>query len=207
MKPTVTPPVQPSVALVDPYESFLSRLSRKSLTSVEAHVEACSGNAEIGFGRQWKRVASTLAKLAGHAIEASGQHVLRFYIADGKYRQQMFTLDDPRKGSIYLYTPDVLDAAVARGILLAAPEGEKAHAVVGQEHITIEIERVTSESKDLPEFVKPMLGWGRRALKITLGAVGEDDRLQAVLRLCDLAAEGWSKSAAEPAVRMGSVPT
>jgi hypothetical protein len=190
MKPTAVP----TSPIIDPWDNFLSRLSRKSLASVEAHLEACEGNADIGYGRQWKRIAAMLGKLAGHAIEASGQHVLRFYIADGKYRQQVFTLEDGRKGAIHLFLPDVLEQAVARQLLNPPAEGERAYTVPGLPTVLIEIDRVTSESKDVPEFVKPMLGWGRRALKITLAAVGEDDRLQAVGRLCDLAAEGWPKT-------------
>jgi hypothetical protein len=185
--------------LVDPYEAFLSKLSRKSLASVEAHVEASAAQAELGYGRQWKRLAAMLAKLAGHAIEASGQHVLRFYIADGKYKQQVFTLDDPRKGKIQVYLPDVLELAVERRLLEAPGEGEHGYAVVGEPGLRLEIERVTSESKEVPEFVKAMLGWGRRALRVTIAAVGDDARAQAVGRLAELAAEGWPKAEAASA--------
>jgi hypothetical protein len=197
MKPAATP-VKPASPLVDPWDAFVARLSRKSLASVEAHVEACEGNADIGYGRQWKRLASMLGKLAGHAIEASGQHVLRFYIADGKYRQQVFTLEDARKGTIQLFLPDIIDLAIARHLLAAPKEGDRAYSVPGQPDVIVDIDRITSESKDVPEFVRPMLGWGRRALKITLQAQGEDDRLQAVGRLCDLAAEAWPKASELP---------
>ncbi|HVX85247.1 MAG TPA: hypothetical protein VH253_10720 [Phycisphaerae bacterium] len=192
MKPMTEPQSTPRV-LVDPFDAFLARLSRKSLASVQAHLEATEGHEELGHGRQWKRLAAMLAKLAGHAIEASGQHVLRFYIADGKYRQQVFTLEDMRKGMIHVFLPDVLDAAVARKILIAPHEEDHTFALGAAPGTRIEVERISSESKEVPEFCKPMLGWGRRALRMSISATGDDTVQQVIWELGQLAAEGWPK--------------
>ncbi|HVS71121.1 MAG TPA: hypothetical protein VHQ47_07700 [Phycisphaerae bacterium] len=194
MKPMTQTQSAPRV-LVDPFDAFLARLSRKSLASVQAHLEAAEGHDELGHGRQWKRLAAMLAKLAGHAIEASGQHVLRFYIADGKYRQQVFTLEDMRKGAIQVYLPDILDAALARKILIAPHEEDHTYAIGAAPTVRVEVERISSESKEVPEFCKPMLGWGRRALRIAVPATGDDILQQVIWELGQLAAEAWPKAA------------
>src|SRR4051794_33622799 len=99
------------------YEAFRGRLGQKALAAVEKHAELCEGNADLAFGKCWKRLAGGLGKLAPHAIETAGHQALKFHIPDGKYRQQVFALEDHCDGWVRVYLPDVTAAAVERKIL------------------------------------------------------------------------------------------
>jgi len=60
-----------------------------------------------------------------------GQQVVKFHIADGKYKQQVFALEDTRQGTIAVYLPDVLKTALERKILAAGAAG----SVCGQQRL------------------------------------------------------------------------
>jgi hypothetical protein len=44
-----------------------------------------------------------------------------------------------------------------------------------------------------------MLGWGRRALKTSLGVNATEKEIRVVERLCELAAEAWANQPEPPA--------
>src|SRR4051794_4872155 len=102
------------------FEAFRAKLGQKALAAVEKHAEMCEANGDLGYGRIWKRLAGGLGKLAPHAIETAGHQALKFHIPDGKYRQQVFALEDACDGWVRVYLPDVTTAAVERKILKAS---------------------------------------------------------------------------------------
>src|SRR5947207_1782043 len=63
------------------------------------------------------------ASFIPHALQTAGQQAVQFFIADGKYRKQVFALEDPRDGRILIYTEDVLPAALKAGLLVAPRAG------------------------------------------------------------------------------------
>jgi hypothetical protein len=171
------------------FERLLSRLSPKARASVDKHVELCSADAALGYGRHWKRLAGMLARLAPHMVEVTGA-ALKFHLADGKYRLQVFALEDTRQGVIRVFMPDVAALAVKRG-LLRTPEG-RTFPVAGDAGTRLELEEVNAETKDLPEFCRAMLGWGRKAVHTSIPSAAEEKHVRAVERLCELAAEKWA---------------
>jgi hypothetical protein len=174
------------------YEAFLARLGQKGLAAVEKHAELCEADAAQGYGRWWKRIAGMLGKLAPHAIETAGQQAVKFHIPDGKYRQQVFALEDVGTGMIYVYLPDVTAAAVTKKILKTVGADGRTYAVVGDAEGKVDLEIVTSDAKEVPPFCKPMLGWGRRALKTGVAVNAEEKQVRVVEKLCELAAEAWA---------------
>jgi hypothetical protein len=184
-----------TTASSDSYEAFLSHLGQKALASVTRHTELCEADAALGYGRCWKRLAGTLGRLAPHATEAVGSQVVRLYIPDGKYRKQVFTLEDDRTGSIRVYLPDILDAAIAEKLIRATAPGSGAYTVEGQPNARIQLDLIDANTNDIPPFCKPMLGWGRRALRTTVTAVATDAEIALVERLCELAAVAWEGQA------------
>ena len=177
------------------YEAFLSRLGQKGVGIVTRHVELRQSDASQGFGRCWKRMAGMLAQLAPHAIETAGHQALKFHIPDGKYRQQVFALEDLGSGAIYVYLPDIVAAAIARKILRPGAADGHTYSVAGDAEMKIELQLVTSDGADVPGFCKPMLGWGRRALKATLSVNAPEKQVRVLEKLCELAAESWAGQA------------
>jgi hypothetical protein len=89
-----------------------------------------------------------------------------------------------------VYLPDILDAAIAEK-LIRATAGSGAYTVEGQPNARIQLDLIDANTNDIPPFCKPMLGWGRRALRTTVTAVATDAEIKLVERLCELAAEAW----------------
>lgn len=198
------PTVRPSIE--DDYDIFIARLSRKALASIEKHLEICETDSALGYGKLWKHLAGMLARLAPYAIEASGQQIVKFYIPDGKYRVQVFALEDARKGSLNIYMPDVAATAVSRKLIKAVEADGQVYAVVGDAHARIDLQPITTDTPELPDFCKPMLGWGRRALRTTLATAATEKQIRAVEKLCELAAEAWPKVVISPAAAMPAGP-
>jgi hypothetical protein len=186
---------------------FMTRLIPKVRTSVEKRLDRTDADAAIGYGRCWKRLALLLFRLAPHAVEVSDT-ALRFYILDGKYRRQVFALDDGAPELIQIYLPDVLGAAVERGILDAAADGTFASTGHGGAPVAFEV--INADSKEIPDFCKAMLGWGRRAVRTGIGPLAEEHQIQVIGRLCELAAENWANlmppAGAAPAPAAATAP-
>jgi hypothetical protein len=171
------------------YEAFMGRLSLKGKAAVEKHDELCGGEAAQGYGELWKRLAGGLGKLAPHETEMAGQQSVKFHIPDGKYRQQVFALEDTRQGTIVVYLPDVVDKAIKRK-LLSATSVLRTYRVLGEKNANIDLELITAETRDMT-VCKGMVGWGKRALRTNLSVLASENEIHAVERLCELAAESW----------------
>jgi len=184
--------VSPWVSNVEQqYDAFLSRLSVKGRAAAERHDELC-GELD-GFGTLWKRLAGGLGRLAPDAIEMVGGQSVKFHIPDGKYRLQVFALDDTRQGSLIVYLPNIVDLAIERHLLL--PGGvNRMFKIAKDEDDPIQLELITAETPDMT-VCKAMVGWGRRALKITISAQAKPKRIRTVELLCELAAEAWLTAA------------
>jgi len=181
------------------YDAFLSHLGPKSLASVTRHMEICEADAALGYGRCWRRLASTLGTLAPHATEAMGNQVLKFYTPDGKYRKQVFALADARDGFIHVYLPDVIAAAVARKIIKPVTADTESYQVVGDADAQVELAILDADTQNVAPFCRPMLGWGRRALRTTLTPQAGEGQVRTLERLCKLAAEAWANATPAPA--------
>jgi hypothetical protein len=182
------PPTPPSLPPQIPYEAFLRQLSVKGRATMEKHDERCASDAIQGHGELWKRLAGVFGSLAGHATEVLGLQTVKYYIADGKYKLQVFALEDTGQGTVVIYFPDVLEAAVKRKILAS---GLKPHCYQALEGGTqLHLEKISAETQDLTAC-KGMVGWGRKALRVELSVHADEKQVHAVERLCGLAAEKW----------------
>jgi hypothetical protein len=118
---------------------------------------------------------------------------VKFHIPDGKYRLQVFAMEDTRQGTIVVYLPNVVDLAIERHLLL--PGGaNRMFKIAKDEDDPIQLELITAETPDMT-VCKAMVGWGRRALKITISVQAKPKRLRTVELLCELAAEAWTGGA------------
>jgi hypothetical protein len=172
------------------YEEFLEQLSVKGRASIQKHDEQCDALPNPRQIELWRRLAGGLAKLARHSPEVFGQNSVKFHIPDGKYKVQVFALEDMRQGTIVLYIPDILQLAVRQKILSASTAPHQ-HKVPGGAGI-LQFTPIDAETRDLT-VCKAMVGWGRHALRVELGEQTPEEHIQAVERMCELAAQKWAE--------------
>ena len=170
------------------YEAFVARLSVKTRAAEQKHVELCEADAAQGYGELWKRLAVALDFLAPYATETAGHQALKFHIPDGKYRQQVFALEDGRNGTLSVFLPDVSARALAEKLIV--PGDGTAFRIPGSSDAAVTLEIITSDTPDMA-VCKPMLGWGRRALRANIAITADDKQLKVIERLCEFATETW----------------
>jgi hypothetical protein len=171
-------------ALAKPIEldALLSKAGQKDRTNVEKHLALLDAESGSPHGKLWRRLMRALATLAPLAIQTVGQQAIQFFIADGKYRMQVFALEDTNDGQVVLYVPDVLDEA-------------RKLKVVGAES-PVPIEQLTAANTPNPSpHYKNMLGWNRKALKISLPVSATSEQIETAEHLAALAARAWAAKA------------
>jgi hypothetical protein len=176
----------------DALEGFLARAAAKERTKIEKHLAACDAESDSNRGTLWRRLATMLDTHAGSGVESAGGQAWRFFRADGKYRMQVFALEDRGDGALRVSLPDVLEEAIKRKVLLKTKIPNE-YGLKGSRE-TIRIEPLDSAKfTDPPAHVKSMLGWGRRAIEVTLPTTSDGGpRADAVEALCEIAAKKWT---------------
>ena len=196
-------------------ETFFTGVGAKDRSSIEKHLAAVDAQPHPAHGQLWRRLAVSLRKLAPMPVQTVGQHAVQFYIADGKYRMQVFALEDARDGRLRIYLPDVSTEAVKAGLLTkpvapaaprrargvaagptdappAAVDHGREYGVKGAKGESLRLESLDANNTPNPApHVKHMLGWNRKALAITLLTNANSDQVAAAEALCALAAKKW----------------
>ncbi|HEV8606135.1 MAG TPA: hypothetical protein VGQ99_12255 [Tepidisphaeraceae bacterium] len=183
--------------LVKPdFESFLAALSARDRLNIERHLATCDAEPTADHAKVFKKLATTLAGLAPQAVRTTGQRAIQFFNADGKYRVQVFALEDLCDGNVTVYLTDALDAAITAGIFRrrAKTDGEASlYELAEQAGTFLRIERLTSANTvEAPDYFRHMLGWNRKALKLTLPTNSTAAQLRAAESLFVLAARKTS---------------
>ena len=173
-------------------DDFCTGLSPKDRTNVEKHLAACDAEATPDHGRLWRRLALGLRRLGPFRPQTTGYRAVQFFVADGKYKMQLFALEDPRDGTLVVYATDAVAAAVQAGILrgpVAGKDDPHRYEVCAMPGVTITIEPLTAEnSPTAPDYYKHMLGWNRKAVRITLPTNATPSQILASELLYELAA-------------------
>ncbi|HYO07649.1 MAG TPA: hypothetical protein VER17_01630 [Tepidisphaeraceae bacterium] len=198
--PTLT---EARAALATPidFETFLNKLSAKDRTNAQRHVAACDAEGPPSDGKHgalWRRLACALMTLAPHAIKFNGQQSAQFFIPDGKYRMQVFALEDLRDGKINIYCPNVLDDAVAAGLLARradAATGTTRFVITGTDQ-ALDVTELDGATPNPAAFYKDMLGWNRKAIRITLAVTATNPEIEAAEQLCAISSKKWQPKAA-----------
>ena len=172
------------------FDDFLAKLSAKDRTNAERHATALADNPR--HLELWRRLACSLMTLAPHAIKFNGQQSIQFYIPDGKYRMQVFALEDLRDGKITIYCGNSLGEATDQGLLQKRKAGDPENAVkIRGTDDTLAIDSLDGQTPNPSAFYKDMLGWNRKAIRITLQANATNVQVQAAENLCALSARKW----------------
>lgn len=149
-------------------EQMLARAGARDRANIEKHLAACDAESDVNHGKIWRRIAARLGDMAPMPVRMSGSHAVLFFIADGKYRMQVFALEDHRDGTIQLYLPDVLEEALQKKLIVRTDDGfETPKSPKVPVHLSL-VEN--SGPTDPSPHVKQMLGWKRKALKLSITA-------------------------------------
>jgi len=184
------------------FADFLAKLAPKDRASAEKRVNALEAGPDPSRAHLWRRMACTLMTLAPHAAKLVGLQTVQFYVADGKYRMQVFALEDLQDGHMSVYCPDVLEAAAKAGVLGAsarlpgqAAEGEaRVYAVPGS-HEPLRVEPLDKSSVNPGAHFKDVLGWNRKAIRVTLPPSASPAQVEATEMMCAIAARAFPKPA------------
>jgi len=196
------------------FEGMLARAAAKDRTHIQRHLATADAEPDAAHAALWRRLATMLFGLAPLPIQTVGHSAVLFFVPDGKYRMQMFALEDQSDGRIALYLPDVLNDAIRTKILRKGDAADE-YAIVGSLRNTLHVEALDSQNTPEPAtHVKNMLGWNRKALRVTLPAVTADGpRVEAAEAMVTLAAKlraaAQAKTAPAPAkpAREAKAPT
>jgi hypothetical protein len=195
-KPTEKPVLPVKPGKVD-FESFLAALSARDRLNIERHIATCEGEPTLEHAKLFKRMAAMLASLAPQAIRTTGQRAIQFFIADGKYRVQVFALEDLCDGKVTVYLTDTLDAAIADGIFKkrAKTDGEASlYEISDATGVFLRIEKLNSANTvEAPDYYRHMLGWNRKALRLTLPTNATPAQIKAAEALFSVAARQTAK--------------
>jgi hypothetical protein len=205
LKPYV--PVNAWVGEVADYDGLLLRLGARDRAAVEKHIAVCEAEPTRDHATLWKRIACLLCNLAPKALQTAGQRAVQFFAADGKYRRQVFAMEDLRDGVLAVYMIDVLDAARQAGIMRGPIDkaGEAlVHPSAGNEPaVALKMEALTSaNTAAAPDYFRHMVGWNRTVLKVTLVTSATTAQVEALEALCAIAGRaGAAPAAAAPAAQ------
>src|SRR3954469_5691530 len=177
-------------------DEFLAKLAARDRQNVDRHLIAADAEPEPDHGKLWRRIVRSMFTLSPHAVTTIGQQALQFFIADGKYRMQVFAVEDPRDGRLLIYTADVIKEAIKQGILAAPPKNDASagYVVVADKTQRLIIEPLDANNTPNPHpWYKNMLGWGRKALRVTLPVKATPEQIAAAEALCAFTAKGFTK--------------
>jgi hypothetical protein len=166
------------------YDGFLAKLTPKDRLNIERHITAIEELSTKGHAKLWKRLAVAMMSMAPHSAKANGQQSMQFYIQDGKYRMQIFALEDLRDGSVHVYAADAVDEATKGGLFAKSKPGDEPNdlRLTGSTD-TLNVERLDGKVSNPAPFYKDMLGWNRRAVHITLPTMASDAQADAAVKL------------------------
>ena len=174
------------------YEVFLSRLAVGGRSNVERHLTACERDSDPAHVRLWKRLNGYLAILTPDAIPTASARAVQFYVADGRYKKQVFAVEDLRDGKVAIYTGDALAAAIEAGILIGPTDDEdrpSSYELASAPDERLEIEVLSAaNTTGAPDYYRHMLGWNRQAIRLTLLHDATPAQVDAAEAICALAA-------------------
>ena len=198
------------------FGDFLAKLAPKDRLNAERRVQVLEAESDPSRAGLWRRLVCGLMTLAPHAAKFVGKQTVQFYVADGKYRKQVFAMEDLQDGTFTLYSPDVLAEAIKAGVLTAARPAEPVAAASGAagsgaapaagelygvraSSEPLRIESLDGNSLNPGAHFKDLTGWNRKALRIMLPPSSSPAQVEAAELLCALAAQHFVSSPAPTA--------
>jgi hypothetical protein len=172
------------------FDELMAKAPQKDRSNVEKHLAAVDAD----HANLWRRLTRSLATLAPMAIATVGQQAVQFFIADGKYRMQVFSIEDQHDGRIMVYCPDILEKVVSMKLITPDNSGEPdRYRIARDQEQSIIVEQLTASNTFHPEpHFKNMLGWNRKAVRVTITVTATPEIVDTVEDLCATAAQAWA---------------
>jgi hypothetical protein len=175
------------------YEEMVGKLSPKDRQNMEKQLNSYDEAGDKPRANLWKRLVGTMSDLAPAVPpKTSAQRTVQFFVPDGKWRMQVFAIEDRKDGNIAVYVEDVLADALKAGVIAKAKRttaGSPGEYTAKGLTEPVVIEQLDGKSEmDPAPFYKDMLGWNRKALRMTLPGSAPDAMVKVAERLCELAA-------------------
>jgi hypothetical protein len=177
------PAISPELA------NFLTKLSARERTAVEKTLAATPETRIAGsFGSElWAKLTIGIMSLGDFTAKLSGKDGLQFFAADGKYRVQVFALQNRTDGGFYVYTKDVLEQAVAKKLVITPTDSEHYGTFQIKAAATpLDAVRMDPDVPDHSASFRNMMSWNRKAIRIDIPAAATDRQIEAVVAFCRL---------------------
>jgi hypothetical protein len=182
-------PAKPTPLAID-YDGFLAKLTPKDRLNIERHIAAIEELSTRNHAKLWKRLATAMMSMAPHSAKANGQQSMQFYIQDGKYRMQIFAIEDLRDGTVHVYAADAIDEATKAGMFIKSKPGDEPNELrLAGSTDTLNVERLDGKVSNPAPFYKDMLGWNRRAIHISLPVMASETQAEATHKLLVMGAK------------------
>jgi len=167
------------------YEDFLAKLGAKDRLNAEKRATAME--ADPARLATWKRTCARLMTLSGHSAKVNAKEFIQFYAADGKYRMQIFALQDVLPSELTIHCRDVLDTLIEKKLLLKPKAGqpENRYRVAGTEE-TMVVERVPAQLAEHPVAFRDLLSWNRKCMRIDLPTNASSAMLDTIDKMLEL---------------------
>jgi hypothetical protein len=180
-------PSAPPVAATTTFASVMEKAPGKDRANLQRHLDGLTPD----HAKTWKSVVALLGGLAPHALQAVGKESIRFFVADGRYKFQLYALEDTSDGQLRVYLPNVIDEAVKKKLLApAGVPGEFIAKGAARGAATLRVEQLdAANTVDAPAHFKYMIGLGRKALRVVFPAVGGAAHVELLGQLCAMAAK------------------
>lgn len=124
------------------------------------------------------------------------QRAVMLYVPDGAYQMQVFAIDDGQDNSLVVCCEDVLEIAIAAGVI-APVSGTEYRIADSESRLTLTIEQFDGKSENPPPYINAMTGWNRKAMRIILPPTVQKEQVDAALLLCALSAANWKTAPAK----------
>jgi hypothetical protein len=183
------------------FDQMIGKLSPKDRQNMEKQLSSYDESGDKNRAVLWKRLVGAMSDLApGVPPKTSAQRTVQFFVPDGKWRMQVFAIEDRKDGNIAVYTEDVLAEAIKAGVVAKPAKrvpGTPAEYTAKGADRPLVIEQLDGKSEaDPAPFYKDMLGWNRKAIRVTLPGDASEALARAVERICEMAAVRRSGKAA-----------
>lgn len=124
----------------------------------------------------------------------AGRQSVQFYIADGRFRMQVFAVEELDDGNLTVYCSDVLEEALAAKLLGLSHAAEPPFYGAGDDQL-LRVEPFNGTVINPAAQFKDMVGWNRKAIRITLPESASTAQLDATEILWAMAARHFSRPA------------
>ena len=176
------------------FDEFIAKLSPKDRAAAVRRVTVLDSMSDQAHAQVWRRLACTLMTLAPFAAKLVGKQTLQLYVADGRYRMQVFALEDLQDEICTVYCPDVLDEALQARVLSKAPHAAADQFIIEASGEGLAVQRLDKTSINPAAHFKDMTGWNRTALRIMLPAKPSPTQIETTELLCAMGAERFVPS-------------